>query len=226
MITTSQTPSTPESVNDDKIEDNTMNKTRASDRRGRRSQEELEAAERQLRDIDNDKIKTDMEKDYGSDNVFSVLSGSARVLKDNTVHVQDVPFELLLPAQQQRQAETRLGSWSDWQGPQENRYSQMKFCRASSAGTVLEVGHPRPLRHHKLPCQFRSNRCEIRDAFNTPQPAQNPTSTTTSFNIFIFCFAQFNKYLFCSLTRIFEFQTQYFTCCTSYFIPTFCLDYN
>jgi len=175
----SDSPPTPESVNDDKIEDKYDDKTRALIDAADVARKSFEAAERQLRDIDNDikNIKTDMEKDYGSDNVFSVLSGQCFEYKDNEYTYKMCPFDSCSQRSNSGGAETRLGSWSDWQGPQENRYSQMKF----SGGQQCWNGPSRSATIHvhcgttnSLNTVSEPNRCEYEMHFNTPAACSKP----------------------------------------------------
>jgi len=118
-----------------------------------------------------------MEKDYGPDNEFAVLSGQCFEYKDNEYTYKMCPFDTCTQRSNNGGADTRLGSWTDWNGPEETRYTQMKFSGgqqcwngpARSAIIILHCAATNSLKQVTEP-----NRCEYEMHFETPAACSKP----------------------------------------------------
>ena len=86
-------------------------------------------ADRDLRDIEREikQLSETLEKNYGEDSVFAVLHGKCFEFTDNEYTYKMCPFDFSSQRGKHGGAETRLGSWGEWTGPEEDKYSSMKF---------------------------------------------------------------------------------------------------
>ena len=86
-------------------------------------------ADRELRDIEREvkQLSETLEKNYGEDSVFAVLHGKCFEYTDNEYTYKMCPFDFSSQRGKHGGAETRLGSWGEWTGPEEDKHSSMKF---------------------------------------------------------------------------------------------------
>ena len=130
-------------------------------------------ADRDLRDVERE-MKTlaeSLDKNYGEDSVFAVLHGQCFEYTDNEYTYKMCPFDFSSQRGKHGGAETRLGSWGEWTGPEEDRHSRMKFSGgqtcwngpARSAEIYLHCGA-----ENVLSAVSEPNRCEYEMHFSTP----------------------------------------------------------
>ena len=79
--------------------------------------------DKQYRNVEREikELQESLEKDYGEDNVFAALSGQCFSYTDHEYTYKLCPFDHC------SQGGTRLGSWGSWTGPDDDKYSSMKF---------------------------------------------------------------------------------------------------
>jgi len=130
-------------------------------------------ADRELRDIEREvkQLSETLEKNYGEDSVFAVLHGKCFEYTDNEYTYKMCPFDFSSQRGKHGGAETRLGSWGEWTGPEEDKHSSMKFTGgqtcwngpARSTQVYLHCGSDNILSAVSEP-----NRCEYEMHFTTP----------------------------------------------------------
>merc|ERR1712142_73930 len=135
--------------------------------------------ERQFRDVEREikQLQESLEKDHGEDNVFAVLSGQCFSLTDNEYTYKMCPFDHCSQRGKHGGSETRLGSWGSWTGPDDDKYSSMKFTGgqgcwngpARSTIVYLQCGAENTITSVTEP-----NRCEYEMHFSTPAACKLP----------------------------------------------------
>ncbi|XP_023321352.1 glucosidase 2 subunit beta [Eurytemora carolleeae] len=178
----SDSPPADSSTHKPQVEDKYDEKTRGLIAAAEEIRKKYQDVERQLNDIDRDikNIKEVMEKDFGYENEFVVLSGQCFEYTDNEYVYKMCPFDSASQRSKNGGGETRLGSWGEWLGSQENRYTQMKFTGGAqcwngpqrSATIILHCGT-----ENQLTAVSEPNRCEYEMHFVTPAACHNPSST-------------------------------------------------
>merc|ERR1719470_436937 len=123
--------------------------------------------DREFRDIEREikELKESLEKDYGDDRVFAVLSGQCFSHTDNEYTYKMCPFDHCSQRGKHGGSETRLGGWGEWTGPEGDKYASMKFTGgqgcwngpARSTTVYLECGAENTVTSVTEP-----NRCEYR----------------------------------------------------------------
>jgi protein kinase C substrate 80K-H len=163
------------------IEEKYDEKTRGLIAAAEEARNKYKEVENKLNDMDREikKIKDVMEKDFGSDNEFVVLSGQCFEYTDNEYVYKMCPFDSASQRSKNGGSETRLGGWGEWLGSEENRYAQMKFTGGAqcwngpqrSATVVLHCGT-----ENQLTSVSEPSRCEYEMHFITPAACYNPSS--------------------------------------------------
>jgi len=135
--------------------------------------------DRQFRDVEREikQLQESLEKDHGEDNVFAVLSGQCFSLTDNEYTYKMCPFDHCSQRGKHGGSETRLGSWGSWTGPDDDKYSSMKFTGgqgcwngpARSTTVYLQCGADNTITSVTEP-----NRCEYEMHFSTPAACKLP----------------------------------------------------
>jgi len=135
--------------------------------------------DRQFRDAEREikQLKESLEKDYGENSVFAVLSGQCFSHTDNEYTYKMCPFDHCSQRGKHGGSETRLGGWGEWIGPEGGKYSVMKFTGgqtcwngpARSSIVYLHCGS-----ENNLVSVTEPNRCEYEMHFNTPAACQLP----------------------------------------------------
>ncbi|CAH1101825.1 unnamed protein product [Psylliodes chrysocephalus] len=141
---------------------------RANNARG-----EFLEAERHVRDIETEitNIQSYLEKDFGTEEEFAALEGQCFNYEDHEYIYKLCPFDRTTQQPKSGAAETRLGSWGQWTGPDGNRYEQMTYDRGQSCwngptrSTIVRVGCGSD---NKLLSVSEPNRCEYFFDFVTP----------------------------------------------------------
>lgn len=170
------TESAPEAKIEEKYDDRTRGLIAAADE----ARKNFNDIERKLRDLDRDikNIKDVMEKDYGAENEYAVLSGQCFEYTDNEYVYTMCPFDKCTQRSKNGGADTRLGGWGEWKGPADNQYSVMKYTGgqqcwngpARSAMVYLHCGTD-----NKVSAVSEPNRCEYEMHFYTPAACSKPS---------------------------------------------------
>merc|ERR1711892_375159 len=129
--------------------------------------------EKEIKDAEKEieQLKASLEKDYGEDKVFAVLSGQCFEYTDNEYTYKMCPFDHCT------QGGTRLGNWGEWTGPEGDPYASMKF----TGGQTCWNGPARSTIVH-LHCGVDNdvtsvsepNKCEYEMHFSTPAACKLP----------------------------------------------------
>ncbi|XP_036408877.1 glucosidase 2 subunit beta [Megalops cyprinoides] len=146
-----------------------------------KARDEFEEAERALREVE-DQIKA-LEKeisfDFGPNAEFSYLYSQCYELTTSEYIYRLCPFNRVSQKPKFGGSETNLGSWGSWSGPEDNKYSVMKYDH----GTGCWQG-PNRSTTVKLTCgkdttvvsTSEPSRCEYLMEFTTPALCQEPPS--------------------------------------------------
>ena len=139
-------------------------------------------ADRDLRDVEREikQLSESLDKNYGEDSVFAVLQGQCFEYTDNEYTYKMCPFDYSSQRGKHGGAETRLGSWGEWTGPEEDKHSRMKFSGgqtcwngpARSTEIFLHCGA-----ENVLSAVSEPNRCEYEMHFTTPAVCSAGSST-------------------------------------------------
>merc|ERR1719154_716201 len=139
----------------------------------------FEDIDRDFRDTERDikQLNEALEKDYGEDGVYAVLSGQCFSHTDNEYTYKMCPFDHCSQRGKHGGSETRLGGWGEWTGPEEDKYSSMKFtggqgCWNGPARSSLVHLHCGT--ENTLDSVAEPNRCEYEMHFSTPAACKQP----------------------------------------------------
>jgi len=137
------------------------------------ARKELNNADRELRDMEREikQLTDSLDKDYGDESVYASLHGQCFEYTDNEYVYKMCPFDQCSQRGKSGGAETRLGSWGEWTGPDHSRHSSMKFTGgqtcwngpARSTAVYLHCGGD-----NSLTAVSEPNRCEYEMHFTTP----------------------------------------------------------
>jgi len=124
-------------------------------------------------------LKEMLEKDYGDENVFSVLIGQCFELTDAEYKYKMCPFDHCSQRPKHGGSETRLGGWGSWEGGEgADKYNVMKFTGgqqcwngpARSSIVYLHCGS-----ENVLTAVSEPNKCEYEMHFTTPAICKQPS---------------------------------------------------
>jgi len=159
----------------DRYDEKTRNLIAVADQ----ARKEFDEVDRRIRDLDRDigKLKEGIEKDYGFGGEFMVMAGQCFEYTDNEYTYKMCPFDMCSQRPKNGGSETRLGSWGNWEGSSDNKYSAMKF----SGGQGCWNGPARSAKVHvhcgidnTLSTVSEPNRCEYEMHFYTPAACHKP----------------------------------------------------
>nr|XP_023017571.1 glucosidase 2 subunit beta-like [Leptinotarsa decemlineata] len=134
---------------------------------------EYQEAERQVRDIENEikDIQSYLQKDFGQEEEYATLEGQCFDYEDLEYIYKLCPFDRTTQQPKSGAADTRLGSWGHWSGPESNKYEQMTYEKGQSCwngptrSTIVRLSCGG---ENKVTSVSEPNRCEYLFDFVTP----------------------------------------------------------
>ncbi|XP_074643089.1 glucosidase 2 subunit beta-like [Tubulanus polymorphus] len=144
----------------------------------KQAEDKLNEHNRQMSDI-----QTTLALDMGANNEFYPLKGECYEFTDREYTYKICPFERASQAPKAGGHETNLGTWGTWSGPENNKYSQMKFEHGTgcwngperSATVNIHCGLTNELYSASEP-----SRCEYLFDFRTPALCNSQGTGKTS----------------------------------------------
>ncbi|KAG8177830.1 hypothetical protein JTE90_002664 [Oedothorax gibbosus] len=116
-------------------------------------------------------LETFIESDFGTGEQFAVLKGQCFDYDDREYTYRFCPFDKASQISKSGASDVSLGRWGSWAGPEENKYSKMKYDN----GQLCWNGPSRSVMVHlqcglenKLLSSSEPNRCEYLFEFSTP----------------------------------------------------------
>ncbi|XP_015921428.2 glucosidase 2 subunit beta [Parasteatoda tepidariorum] len=117
------------------------------------------------------RLQADIEADFGKNEEFAVLKGQCFDFEDRYYTYRFCPFDKASQIDKSGGSDVSLGKWGSWIGPEENKYSKMKYENGQmcwngptrSVTVLLQCGL-----ENKLLSSSEPNRCEYLFEFSTP----------------------------------------------------------
>jgi len=136
-------------------------------------------ADRQLRDVEREikQLKEVLELDTGDNHAFGPLSGQCFEYTDNEYTYKMCAFDHCSQRGKHGGAETRLGKWDGWAGPEGDKYSKMKFANGQgcwNGPARSSLVHVHCGVDNQLTAVSEPNRCEYEMHFTTPAVCKKP----------------------------------------------------
>lgn len=149
-----------------------------------KARSDFEEADRALRDVQREihQIEESLEKDYGVDEEFAPLDGECFEYTDFEYTYKLCPFDQVTQRPKSGGADTRLGSWNNWVGPEENKYLEMLYDKGQSCWNGPQRSTRVKMRcgtENVLTSVNEPNRCEYVFEFVTPSICQSVEGTET-----------------------------------------------
>ncbi|KAG9473086.1 hypothetical protein GDO78_014711 [Eleutherodactylus coqui] len=144
------------------------------------ARDQHDEAEKSLREIEDTirSLEKEISLDFGSHGEFSYLYGQCYELSTSEYIYRLCPFNRVTQKQKAGGSETNLGTWGSWAGPENDKFSAMKY----EQGTACWQG-PNRSTQVKLYCGKETivtstsepSRCEYLMEFFTPAACQQPS---------------------------------------------------
>ncbi|XP_047474492.1 glucosidase 2 subunit beta-like isoform X2 [Penaeus chinensis] len=144
-----------------------------------KAREDFDEADRRVRDLTRElrSLEETQEKDYGPEEEFRVMDGDCYEYTDREYTYRLCPFDKAVQKPKSGHGEIRLGQWGEWSGPEEDKYSRMKY----TSGQTCWNGPARSADVHiycgvetKLTGVSEPNRCEYLFEMTTPAVCTKP----------------------------------------------------
>ncbi|XP_063607368.1 glucosidase 2 subunit beta-like isoform X1 [Penaeus indicus] len=144
-----------------------------------KAREDFDEADRRVRDLTRElrSLEETQEKDYGPEEEFRVMDGDCYEYTDREYTYRLCPFDKAVQKPKSGHGEIRLGQWGEWSGPEEDKYSRMKY----TSGQTCWNGPARSADVHiycgvetKLTGVTEPNRCEYLFEMTTPAVCTKP----------------------------------------------------
>ncbi|CAL1281620.1 unnamed protein product [Larinioides sclopetarius] len=125
-------------------------------------------------------MQTFIESDFGSGEQFAVLKGQCFDYEDREYTYRFCPFDKASQIAKSGGSDVNLGRWGSWAGPEDNKYSKMRYengqlCWNGPARSVTVNLHCGI--ENKLLSSTEPNRCEYEFDFITPASCPPPGET-------------------------------------------------
>ncbi|XP_038075043.1 glucosidase 2 subunit beta-like isoform X1 [Patiria miniata] len=148
------------------------------------AREEFKEAEKQVNDLKKsiEDIEKLMNVDLGPQQEFEPLQKQCYEYTDREYTYKLCPFDKTSQRPKAGGSETQLGNWGQWEGPDENKYSKMKYTRGRncwngpdrSTLVILRCGL-----ENKLVSASEPERCTYEFQFETPSLCTTKTDVET-----------------------------------------------
>ncbi|XP_077549826.1 glucosidase 2 subunit beta isoform X2 [Haemaphysalis longicornis] len=147
--------------------------TKALIEAAKKARDEFNEADTKVRDLESEisKLEKSLETDYGPEDAYAALREQCFEYTDREYTYKLCMFDQASQAPKAGGSDTSLGRWGSWNGPEQDKYSQMKY----EGGATCWNGPTRSVvvdLHCGLENQLTSasepNRCEYHFDFNTP----------------------------------------------------------
>ncbi|XP_042879152.1 glucosidase 2 subunit beta-like isoform X2 [Penaeus japonicus] len=144
-----------------------------------KAREDFDEADRRVRDLTRElrSLEETQEKDYGPEEEFRVMDGNCYEYTDREYTYRLCPFDKAIQKPKSGHGEIRLGQWGEWTGPEDYKYSRMKYTN----GQTCWNGPARSADVHiycgvdtKLTGVTEPNRCEYLFEMTTPAVCTKP----------------------------------------------------
>ncbi|CAG9853820.1 unnamed protein product [Phyllotreta striolata] len=145
---------------------------------------DFQDVERQVRDIESEinDIQSYLTKDFGYEEEFAPLEGQCFEYDDHEYTYRLCPFDRATQQPKSGAAETRLGSWGQWSGPESNKYEQMTYDKGQSCwngptrSTIVRISCSS---ENKILSVSEPNKCEYLFDFVTPSACYEAPADAT-----------------------------------------------
>ncbi|XP_050023648.1 glucosidase 2 subunit beta-like isoform X1 [Dermacentor andersoni] len=161
--------------------------TKALMEAAKKARDEFTEADTKVRNLESEirKLEQSLDTDYGPDDAYAALREQCFEFTDREYTYKLCPFDQASQAPKAGGGETSLGRWGSWNGPDDSKYSQMKYdggatCWNGPARSVVVDLHCGL--ENQLTSASEPNRCEYHFDFSspaacTPVPTDTPTES-------------------------------------------------